>query len=86
MLILPGSSALSAFRQERLLAALTRAVPAVQNLSARHVHFVATAADFSSLDQGRLNDLLADVTGLAPEFDDGTLVLVIPRPDRKSVV
>ncbi len=84
MLILPGSSALSAFRQERLLAALTRAVPAVQNLSARHVHFVATAADFSSLDQGRLNDLLADVTGLAPEFDDGTLVLVIPRPGTLS--
>jgi len=84
MLILPGSSALSAFRKERLLAALTGAVPAVQNLSARHVHFVATAADFSPFDQRRLNDLLADVTGRAPEFDDGTLLLVIPRPGTLS--
>ncbi len=84
MLILPGSSALSAFRKERLLAALTRAVPAVEDLAARHVHFVDTAADFSPLDHSRLNDLLADVIGRVPEFDDGTTLLVVPRPGTLS--
>lgn len=84
MLILPGSSALSAFRRERLLAALTRALPKVTDIAAHHLHFIDVAADFPLPDRERLEALLADATGTEPEFDDGALLLVLPRPGTLS--
>ncbi|MGZ3181107.1 MAG: phosphoribosylformylglycinamidine synthase [Telluria sp.] len=58
MLILPGSNALSAFRQQRLLSKLQSAVHAVANVSARFVHFIDASAPLSETDTARLAAML----------------------------
>ncbi|CAM3439993.1 phosphoribosylformylglycinamidine synthase [Bordetella sputigena] len=55
---LPGSSVLSTFRRERLLAQLKQAGLPVADISARYEHFVLCDAPLSAADQQRLADLL----------------------------
>ncbi|OZI19287.1 phosphoribosylformylglycinamidine synthase [Bordetella genomosp. 9] len=55
---LPGSSVLSNFRRERLLAQLKQAGLPVAEVSARYEHFVLCDAPLSAADQQRLADLL----------------------------
>jgi phosphoribosylformylglycinamidine synthase len=83
MLILPGSSALSAFRIQKLLAALRSVNPAVQSLTARYVHFAQTQRALSSNEQQILDALLTYGpydTGSTLNGSQGQLVLVVPRP------
>ncbi|ARP82358.1 phosphoribosylformylglycinamidine synthase [Bordetella genomosp. 8] len=55
---LPGSSVLSNFRRERVLAQLKQAGLPVADVSARYEHFVLCDAPLSAADQQRLADLL----------------------------
>ncbi len=77
MLILPGASALSAFRQNRLLRQLQAVVPSVCALGARFEHLVDAAA-LNAEAEARLVELLS-YGEPAPELQ-GTLFLVTPRP------
>jgi len=78
MLILPGASALSAFRQNRLLRQLQALVPGVRAVAARHMHLV-DSAPLGELAQDRLVSLLEyDIA--FDGSDQGTLFLVAPRP------
>ena len=83
MLFLPGVSALSAFRNAKLLASIQTRLPAVRALNARFVHYADSPA-LSAPQQQVLNALLdygtaaqAQVQTLAP---DALLRVVVPRP------
>jgi phosphoribosylformylglycinamidine synthase len=67
---LPGSSVLSSFRRERLLAQLKQAGLPVADLSARYEHFVHSDSELSAADQERLTKLL----------DYGTEKALVPPP------
>ncbi|MFP5394373.1 MAG: phosphoribosylformylglycinamidine synthase, partial [Gammaproteobacteria bacterium] len=81
MLILPGSNALSAFRNQRLLSQLQAVAPAITAVQARFYHFIDTSAPLSAEDTGRLDAMLTygepfvgqKAEGAAEEF------FVIPR-------
>ncbi|KAG0249276.1 hypothetical protein BG011_009447 [Mortierella polycephala] len=57
MLVLPGTQALSPFKAHALLQQLQAAVPSVQSVSTRSVHFVQPKAD---LDQATLTEFLTN--------------------------
>jgi phosphoribosylformylglycinamidine synthase len=83
MLFLPGVSALSAFRNAKLLASIQTRLPAVRALNARFVHYADSPA-LSAPQQQVLDALLdygtaaqAQVQTLAPE---ALLRVVVPRP------
>ncbi|MBZ2189548.1 phosphoribosylformylglycinamidine synthase [Alcanivorax sp. JB21] len=81
MLILPGSPALSAFRQEKLLQSL----PGVTALGARFVHFVeilsATTDDtLQAREQDVLERLMTYGASAPANLPEGRLFLVVPRP------
>jgi len=83
MLFLPGVSALSAFRNAKLLASIQTRLPAVRALNARFVHYADSPA-LSAPQQQVLDALLdygtaaqAQVQTLAP---DALLRVVVPRP------
>jgi len=83
MLFLPGVSALSAFRNAKLLASIQARLPAVRALNARFVHYADSPA-LSAPQQQVLNALLdygtaaqAQLQTLAP---DALLRVVVPRP------
>ena len=78
MLILPGCSALSAFRSHRLLSQLKELDAAVVSVTARYVHFIDAAAPIAPDDVQRLDALLTygdPFTSAA----DGEQFVVIPR-------
>ena len=78
MLILPGSSALSAFRIQRLLSQLKEIAPAVNGISGRYCHFIASSAELSAADKTRLSAMLE----YGEPFDadsQGESFIVIPR-------
>jgi phosphoribosylformylglycinamidine synthase len=76
MLILPGSSALSPFRKEKLL----QAHPAVIALGCRFVHFVELAEPLSDDQQQVLGKLLQYGPVGASEEMEGEQFVVVPRP------
>ena len=81
MLILPGSPALSAFRQEKLLQSL----PGVTALGARFVHFVETASAnageaLTARDRDVLERLMTYGSSAPANLPEGRLFLVVPRP------
>jgi phosphoribosylformylglycinamidine synthase len=55
---LPGANALSAFRQQRLLASLTAQGIQLESIEAQYLHFVWTDSDLSVKDKGVLESLL----------------------------
>jgi phosphoribosylformylglycinamidine synthase len=74
-----GGDALSPFRAQALLARLQAVVPALDDLSARHVHWVASAEPLSREAEDKLAALLR--YGLPADGDGpgGALVVVMPR-------
>ena len=58
MLILPGSSALSAFRTKRLLSQLQEDDANVTGITARYLHFIDAGAPLAQIDIDRLTALL----------------------------
>ena len=76
MLILPGSSALSPFRKEKLL----QAHPAVIALGCRFVHFVDLAEPLNDGQQQVLGKLLQYGPAGVDEDMDGEQFVVVPRP------
>lgn len=77
---LPGSSVLSSFRRERLLAQLKKAGLPVADVSARYEHFVQTDKALSAEQQTHLVQLLDYGTPVAGEPAAKSLaLLVIPR-------
>ena len=83
---LPGSSVLSAFRRERLLAQLKAAGLPVADVSARYEHFISLETALDADAQRRLNELLDYGT---PEAERAAArnpleLLVIPRPGTVS--
>ncbi|WP_426197110.1 phosphoribosylformylglycinamidine synthase [Massilia sp. DWR3-1-1] len=81
MLILPGSNALSAFRNQRLLGQLQAVAPAVVAVQAHYLHFVDSRADLSADDQARLAAMLTYGEPAAAPLDGGAheQFIVIPR-------
>jgi len=77
MLILPGSLALSAFRQTRLLRDLQSLVPVVSAVSARFLHLVDGEAEGEA--RVRLESLLHYGDAFTGS-EQGELFLVVPRP------
>jgi phosphoribosylformylglycinamidine synthase len=80
MLILPGSSALSPFRKEKLL----QAHPAVVSLGSRFVHFADLSAALDADQQRVLAQLLQYGPAGSEEASEGELLLVVPRPGTVS--
>ncbi|WP_459614285.1 phosphoribosylformylglycinamidine synthase [Bordetella sp. 2513F-2] len=77
---LPGSSVLSAFRRERLLAQLKQAGLPVADVSARYEHFVSTETELDAEASRRLAQLLDYGTPAPAEAPPKSLsLLVIPR-------
>lgn len=80
MLILPGASALSSFRQEKLLLALKSAQTGVTDLSAEFVHFVHLEEALDAHEKELLAKLLTYGPKSQPAKLGGRLLLVVPRP------
>jgi hypothetical protein len=59
MLILPGPSALSAFRIQRLLSQLKEINPAVQGIAGRYCHFIDSKSALSDADRQKMEGYLA---------------------------
>ncbi|BAU49502.1 phosphoribosylformylglycinamidine synthase [Sulfurifustis variabilis] len=81
LLSLPGSRAISAFRRERLIAALLDVAPKLAGLEARYWHFVALNEALNDGETAVLDRLLR----YGPQSEavdvtlEGELVLVVPR-------
>ena len=76
-----GGRALSDFRAAGLLRRLRERVPAVTGVSARHVHWVASAGPLDADTQGRLARLLdyGDPYAVPAPSDPATVLVVAPR-------
>lgn len=83
MLVLPGVSALSVFRNAKLLLSLQTRLPAVRSLSARFVHFADCTAELEAKELDILNALLdygtAEQTLVEPVSLNAQLRVVVPR-------
>ncbi|TQV61777.1 MAG: phosphoribosylformylglycinamidine synthase, partial [Halothiobacillaceae bacterium] len=79
MLILPGRSALSAARLDKLLADLRRDEPRIEAVAAQLVHLVDLESALSDEEHDRLERVLDYGSGESLHFGDGQFV-VIPRP------
>ncbi|MBZ0329820.1 phosphoribosylformylglycinamidine synthase [Halomonas sp. ANAO-440] len=87
MLELRGAPALSAFRHDKLLAALRARVPEVESLHANYVHFVDHDGELSD-DERQVLDRLLDYGIQSEGANDlgaeGQLFLVVPRIGTQS--
>ena len=81
VLLIPGSSALSDFRRERLLQSLSDQKVPVADLQAQSCYFVGSEQPLSLADRGRVQALLDDGEPLlqAPADRHAASFLVIPR-------
>ncbi len=81
VLYLPGSSVLSAFKQQRLLAELKALGLPLESVEARYVHFVCCDEEPDQVIQDRLADLLDYGTPYVPHerAHDADELIVIPR-------
>src|SRR5689334_3741157 len=81
ILSLPGTSTLSAFRRERLLAQLRERVPALISVEAIFWHFASVESALTNAETALLQRLLV----YGPKNDDdrtvpkGEILLVVPR-------
>ncbi len=79
MLIIPGSSALSAFRNQQLLTEI-RAIDAdITQISARYLHFVDLSAAMNDLETERLQCLLEYGDEVPTHSCQGDVMIVVPR-------
>ncbi len=79
MLVLPGASALSAFRITKLLAALRATSPNIVGLSARFVHLAHLSRALAQPEREALDQLLTYGPRVDTADVDGPLFFVIPR-------
>ncbi|MDH5191800.1 MAG: phosphoribosylformylglycinamidine synthase, partial [Gammaproteobacteria bacterium] len=79
MLQLFGSTALSDFRLQRLLDAVSETVPTVVSIDARYIHFCDLETTLSSKEESLLKNILGCESGAAEPME-GQLFLVTPRP------
>ncbi|MDI1276388.1 phosphoribosylformylglycinamidine synthase [Methylobacter sp.] len=80
MLKISGTSALSVFRINKLLAELQAIEPAIKAVSARFMHFVDIENDLDDRQTGILKQLLAYGSTQAGVDVPGARLLVVPRP------
>ncbi|MFA5017300.1 MAG: phosphoribosylformylglycinamidine synthase, partial [Methylobacter sp.] len=80
MLKISGTSALSVFRINKLLAELQAIEPAIKAVSARFMHFVDIDNDLDDRQAGILKQLLAYGSTQAGVDVPGARLLVVPRP------
>jgi len=80
MIILSGASSLSAFRRQKLLSNLQRAVPSVTSVVAEFVHFAEVSEPLSEADLTTLEALMTYGPSEEKGSTEGTLLLVVPRP------
>ena len=78
MLILPGSSALSGFRLQRLLSQLKEVDPAIVGISGRYFHFIDAPGGLSDSERERLAAMLTYGEPFDGE-ESGEPFVVIPR-------
>jgi phosphoribosylformylglycinamidine synthase len=78
MLILPGSSALSAFRIHRLLTQLKDIEPGISGISGRFCHFVDSSTELDASERERLSAMLTYGEPFESQAD-GEQFVVIPR-------
>lgn len=79
MLVYPGTSAVSDFRQKKILKQLQEIDHNITSVSAQYVHFVDTQADLTADEDAQLRELLAYGSGSISD-QNGELFLVTPRP------
>jgi phosphoribosylformylglycinamidine synthase len=79
MLKLPGSSALSSFRVNRLIVELQAIEPSINSLTARFIHFVDVAENLSDAELSLLKVLLSYSTQESVTHTHGERWLVVPR-------
>ena len=79
MLQLPGSPALSPFRQQKLLTALQAMLPGLRSVQAQYIHFIDVEQQLTVNAVARLRSLL-EYGESAPPDTSGSLMLVVPRP------
>jgi phosphoribosylformylglycinamidine synthase len=80
MLRLRGSTALSPFRLDKILAALKVAAPRITHLSSEFWHFAWVEGELAAAQQDTLKQILTYGPKMAEETPTGELFLVIPRP------
>jgi phosphoribosylformylglycinamidine synthase len=84
MLVLPGVSALSAFKNAKLLATIQSRIPAVDALNARFIHFADCDEGLESEELDLINALLDYGSASQSTIDtsalDAQLRVVVPRP------
>ena len=80
MLILRGSSALSSFKQDKLLAHFAALGIGVSSVQAQYVHFVDLQSELNEADMSVLSQLLTYGPSTENIDDSGYFVLVTPRP------
>ncbi len=78
MLILPGSSALSGFRLQRLLSQLKEVDPAIVGISGRFCHFIDAPSGLSEEEKQQLSAMLTYGEPFSGE-EAGEQFVVIPR-------
>ncbi len=78
MLVVPGATALSDFRLQKLLAGLREVAPQVRGLSARFVHLLDLSGELDAAGRARLDALLA-VADEAEADATAEQMLVVPR-------
>jgi len=79
MLELTGGTALSEFRQQRLLGKIKKAVPETVSIAAEYVHFVENEQTLSAEELDTLGQVLSYGPKTAEITHKGTKILVIPR-------
>ncbi|MGZ5602042.1 MAG: hypothetical protein ACXWFX_15740, partial [Methylobacter sp.] len=79
MLKISGTSALSGFRINKLLAELQAIEPAIKGVSARFIHFVDIDNDLDDSHAAILKQLLAYGSTLSGADIHGLRLLVVPR-------
>jgi phosphoribosylformylglycinamidine synthase len=79
-MVLPGQSALSAFRLSKILQQLQRRDARVQSLAARYTYFVNTSTTLSSTERERLDALLLADDAVVSFPAAAQTQLVVPRP------
>ncbi|MCX7627790.1 MAG: phosphoribosylformylglycinamidine synthase [Methylophilaceae bacterium] len=80
MLHIRGSTALSPFRLDKILAALKNSVPRITRVYAEFWHFVSLRRDLAATEREILDKILTYGPSLTAGAAHGELFLVIPRP------
>ena len=79
MQTLIGSPALSEFKTQRLLSALTKENPEITGVSAFYCHFIDVAEDLTDEQKNQLERLLTYGPRMQSQEAKGQLALVLPR-------